>query len=123
MLGQISKFKNISPENLYLLYDKKVLYEYYPIYKDNFLGKKIILELYDTNKYDESMKLFVKKYNERTITLYAAPNESIISIKLKIQRKEGILIKEQRLNFGGKLLEDLRTLADYNIQNESSHGP
>jgi hypothetical protein len=86
ILGQISKFKNISPEYLYLLYDKKVLYEYYLIYKDNFLGKKIILELYNTNIYDESMKLFVKTYNERKINLYVAPNESIISIKLKIQR-------------------------------------
>jgi hypothetical protein len=119
ILGQISKFKNISPEYLYLLYDKKVLYEYYLIYKDNFLGKKIILELYNTNIYDESMKLFVKTYNERKINLYVAPNESIISIKLKIQRKEGIPIKEQRLIYAGKPLEDLRTLADYNIQNES----
>ena len=65
------------------------------------------------------MKLFVETYNKRTITLYVAPNESIISIKLKIQRKEGIPIKEQRLNFCCKSLEDLRTLADYNIQNES----
>jgi hypothetical protein len=79
IIGQISKFKNISPEYLYLLYDKKVLYEYYLIYKDNFLGKKIILELYNTNIYDESMKLFVKTYNERKINLYVAPNESIIS--------------------------------------------
>jgi ubiquitin C len=55
-----------------------------------------------------------------TITLDVRTSDTILSAKAKIQAYTGIAPNQQHLIFAGQSLENHRTLAEYNVQNEST---
>ena len=66
------------------------------------------------------MQLNVKTLTGKTITVDVEPDESIESLKAKISEKEGIPPDQQRIIFGGKQLDALKSVSDYDLDDDST---
>jgi hypothetical protein len=67
------------------------------------------------------MQIFVQSFLNAgtTLTLEVEPSDSIESVRAKIQDAEDVSPTIMELYFEGTLLEDGRTLSDYNVQSNS----
>ena len=68
---------------------------------------------------DDDMNIFVKTSTGKTLTLEVKPSDSVWDVKDQIEDMECVPPKHQRLIFGGKQLNDVCTLSDYDIQKKS----
>ena len=67
-----------------------------------------------------SLDLFIKVGSQETIPLQVYSNDFIGNLKNKIKDKKGFPVEMQRIFYDGKVLNDDRTVADYEIQNRST---
>ncbi|KAG8888993.1 hypothetical protein FRB98_006257 [Tulasnella sp. 332] len=65
-------------------------------------------------------QIFVKNLAGKTVTVWVSREDTVESLKAKVEGKEDIPPSEQRLLHAGKQLEDERLLFEYNIQKEST---
>ena len=63
------------------------------------------------------MQIFIRTLIGPTFAIPCEPNDTILTVKQTMEKnyEEGMPPDQQRLLYGGKQLEDDRTLADYGI--------
>ena len=67
------------------------------------------------------MQIYVKTLTGKTITVQVEPSDTVLTLKAKIQDKEGIPLDQQRLIIDGIHMENGRTLGNYDIWKETIH--
>eukprot|EP00750_Incisomonas_marina_P028757 INCI6892.1.p1 GENE.INCI6892.1~~INCI6892.1.p1 ORF type:complete len:100 (-),score=5.77 INCI6892.1:46-345(-) len=66
------------------------------------------------------MIIFLRTITGKVYSLDMEPSDTVLILKTKFQDKTGIPVRVQRTIYSGRLLEDSRTLADYNIARDST---
>jgi ubiquitin-large subunit ribosomal protein L40e len=68
----------------------------------------------------EQMQIFVKNLDGGYLTFKVKSSDKVVNLKEKILDKTMIPVHDQRLIFSTEQLDDDKTLANYNIQKEST---
>jgi len=66
------------------------------------------------------MKIFIMAQDGNKILLEVKSSDTILSLKERIVDKQDLQVHQQNLLFGGRSLQDSMTLADHNIEDEST---
>ncbi|CEM39085.1 unnamed protein product [Vitrella brassicaformis CCMP3155] len=83
-------------------------------------GSSVLTHTPSSEVRDQYIQLYVKDMGGKIFFLWALPAAMIEAVRDAVQRHEGIPVDQQRLIFGGKQLEDGRTLSDYSIVHGST---
>ncbi len=125
----ILKFPEIKEGDLYYKGNKleknKYVKDYNILKGDNLTLEisifKTIQKKQNNNKGNEIKtikEIEIQKVDGQSFHIKINPNDTLNTIKEKIKERENIPLDHQILCIGGKIIEDNRTLAEYNIEKE-----
>jgi hypothetical protein len=97
------------PDHQRLSYNGKILDKSNSTLKNNGILDKAILRL-------EPIQVTVQSPDNKLIVLDVSPRDSVAYLKQLVEQKLDVPAPEQKLSFGGRRLEDPKTLIDYGIR-------
>jgi large subunit ribosomal protein L40e len=60
-------------------------------------------------------QLFIRTFSGKTVSIQVQPSDTVAAVKDKVQNKQGEVVGDQYLAYGGKQLDDRRSLGDYGV--------
>ena len=103
--------------NIELRYNNLLIDNYSLTFEDYKIPDDSTIVFY---QYKNGEQYYVKTLSGKTIIIDFEEKDTIGIVKAKIQKKEGIVQRLQRLIYKGQTLEDNRTIEDYGIRNGST---
>ena len=113
----IQNREGISPDEQMVIFNNMVLQDIATL-ADFHINNNSTLTLISKSK--GLMQIFVTTFTGKKVSLEVKTSENIGNVKAKIQKKESIPHDQQVLILDGIVLEDSDTIADFNINNEST---
>ena len=110
----------IPVEKQNLMYSLKTLEDNKSLNEYNIVNASILHLLPKIENLKDADKIiFIKTVDGKTFKFKLGALDTIKDIKNKISKEKGIPIESQRIIFNGKILEDNKSLKQYNINHES----
>ncbi|KAJ0817846.1 putative Ubiquitin-like domain-containing protein [Helianthus annuus] len=118
--SQIEYEEEVPVDEQVLIFNEMVLADSGTLSEFHINRKSTITLVRKSRGFTESMQIFIKMLTGETITLQVKPLDTIHNIKAKIQDEVNIPHDEQELIFNEMYLQDIDTLASYNISSKST---
>ncbi|XP_076942945.1 polyubiquitin-like [Bidens hawaiensis] len=109
--------ESVSVDNLVLIFNKMVLGDGGTLFDFNINNKSALTLVRRSRGY---MKIFINTPTGETITEFVKPSYTIMTVKSKIKNVVKISRDKQELIYNDMVLQNNNTLADYNINKDST---
>ena len=74
----------------------------------------------ESSKASKSLRIYVKSFVGKIVPLDVDEDETVLSVKSRIEAKEGMVTESQILIYNGQVMADFGIISDYNIVEDST---